>query len=150
MARLPASDTPVPVPSPVADGATSQEWDRLLQQVSRFPGDPYLLTVTAENRPHYGIVTVRWDVADRRLLVAAPSSWLGSAESGYCQVSLIWPPPEPDGRSLIVDGDACSTRDAGEKMLAIHPTRAVLYRPGQSRPGTDASCGSDCIPILSR
>lgn len=151
MARhLRTHDTSVPVPSSVPDGTTSEAWGQVHEQISRFPHDPYLLTVTTENRPHCGSVTVRWAADGRRLIAAAPSSWPGSAASGYCRVSLVWPPPQPDGHSLIIDGDARTAPGAGEEMLAIHPTRAVLYRRGPGRPGTDTSCSSDCIPILSR
>lgn len=155
MARqLHTSDAPVLAPSPVGEGAMSQAWGQLQEQTSRFLHDPYLLTVTAENRPHCGTVSVRWDADGRLLIAPAPSSWPGSAASGHCQVSLVWPPPQPDGHSLIIDGDARTVPGAGDgdgmEALEIHPTRAVLYRPGAGRPGSGASCGSDCIPILSR
>ncbi|MEO6887348.1 MAG: pyridoxamine 5'-phosphate oxidase family protein [Jatrophihabitantaceae bacterium] len=127
----------------------SEAWVQVQEQVSRFPGDPYLLTVTAENRPHCGSVAVRCDDARCLLIVPAPSSWPGSAASGYCQVSLVWPPPAPGGHSLIIDGDAHNVPGAGEQMLAIDPTRAVLYRRGPGLADPDASCSSDCIPILS-
>jgi len=124
---------------------TTEPLTQLQEQIARFYRDPYLLTVTADNRPHCGTVTVQWDTSGRRLIAAAPSSWPGSAQSGHCQVSLLWPPPRPDGYSLIVDGDAALV-DA-EQVLTVRPTRAVLHRRGAGRPGAGASCSSDCIPI---
>jgi hypothetical protein len=42
-------------------------------------------------------------------------------------VTLLWPPPEPGGYSLIVDGEAEVT-DAGDETvhLGVVPTRALL------------------------
>jgi hypothetical protein len=61
-------------------------------------------------------------------------------------VSLLWPPAEPGGYSLIVDGTAAA--GVREGRLAVTPTRAVLHRPasapGDARPG----CSADCVPIL--
>jgi len=72
------------VASPAAD-ATTEPLNQLQEQIARFYRDPYLLTVTADNRPRCGTVTVQWDASGRRLIAAAPSSWPGSAQSGYCQ-----------------------------------------------------------------
>ena len=59
-------------------------------------------------------------------------------------VSLLWPPNEPGGYSLIVDGEATCDGDT----VAIAPTRAVLHRPGPS-PDPQSSCTADCIPITA-
>lgn len=146
---LRTANAPAPATPPGGNNATPEGWGQLHEQIARSGRDPYLLTVTADNRPHCATVTVQWDTSGRRLITAAPSSWPGSAESGYCQVSLVWPPPQPDGYSLIIDGDAATTASGGKQMIAIGPTRAVLYRRGPSLPGTDTSCSSDCIPVLS-
>lgn len=124
----------------------SEPLDRLREQIAECTTEPYLLSVTQSNRPHCGSARPGWDVANLRLTVDAPSSWPGSAASGYCQVSLVWPPAQLGGYSLIVDGTAAEYEPA---RLAIAPTRAVLYRPGPAQTSDGSSCGSDCIPILS-
>jgi hypothetical protein len=118
--------------------------DRLREQISGFATEPYLLTVTAANRPHCGTVTVAWNVSGQ-LLVDAPSSWPGSAESGHSVVSLLWPPEQPGGYSLIVDGTADHVES---KKLTVTVTRGVLHRRGQPEPGGSTSCGHDCVPLF--
>lgn len=113
-----------------------------------FPTDPYLLSVTATREPHCGTVTVRWE--DNTVLVAPPSSWPASEADGNRQISLLWPPAEPGGYSLIVDGTATSTQRDGAPALSITVTKAVLHRRGPAPEGNDSSCGSDCVPIFKR
>ncbi len=51
-------------------------------------------------------------------------------------VTLVWPPLETDGYSLIVDGDASID---GETVV-IRPTGAVLHRPARpSPPATESA-----------
>ena len=59
-------------------------------------------------------------------------------------VALLWPPAEPGGYSLIVDGDATTADD----RLVVAPTKAVLHRPGPPPPAAAASgCTSDCVRV---
>ena len=62
--------------------------------------------------------------------------------------TLLFPPPEPRGYSLIVDGTARTTDDG----FVLEPATAVLHRPADhADPGTphthDAGCGHDCRPV---
>ena len=50
-------------------------------------------------------------------------------------VSLLWPPFEPGGYSLISDGVA---RDLGDERMAFSPTKAVLHRPAAGQRGERA------------
>lgn len=124
--------------------------DDIRAKIAEFPGDPYLLTVTAEQRPHCGTVAVSWEAGGTRMVVPAPSSWSGSDAAGLRQVSLLWPPAAPGGYSLIIDGDADAVRQDGETFLALTPRKAVLHRRGTPAAGTTSSCGSDCMPLLRR
>ena len=45
--------------------------------------------------------------------------------SGHDTVTLLWPPPQPDGYTLIVDGQARCDGDA----VHVIPASAVLHRP---------------------
>ena len=117
----------------------------LREEASKFTTEPYLLTVDGEHRPHCITTSITWREA--RIIVRAPSEWNASEAAGHKDVSLLWPPAETGGYSLIVDGvaDACWVAD--EMMLMIDPTRAVLHRAGRaSDPGS--SCSSDCVSIL--
>jgi hypothetical protein len=122
---------------------------RLGDEIDRAGRDPYLLTVTGDDRPHCTCVPAVWDGS--RLLVTAPGTWTASEALGRRYVTLLWPPATPGGYSLIVDGTADALDIDGQRMLALTPTRAVLHRRGQPSGPTAPSgttCRSDCIPIL--
>lgn len=123
------------------------ELDRLRIELANCPTDAYLLSVTAEHRPHCGVVTVSWDESGTRLLVQAPSSWPGSAAAGLSTVTLLWSPATQGGYSLIVDGTAEAVSEA---VLAVTVTRAVWHRRGAPTSPGSSTCGSDCKPILGK
>jgi hypothetical protein len=63
---------------------------------------------------------------------------------------LLWPPREPGGYSLIVDGRAEVTdaddSDDGTARLLVVPTRALLHRNADpSTPGSATGCLHDCV-----
>jgi hypothetical protein len=66
-------------------------------------------------------------------------------------VTLLWPPPEPGGYSLIVDGIAelSDPQDsAGDETvdLGVVPTRALLHREADAdSPGAAKGCLHDCV-----
>jgi hypothetical protein len=60
-------------------------------------------------------------------------------------VSLFWPPAEPGGYALIVNGTAASEqRPAGVATAEITVTKSVLHRPGLKPDDSDGPCASDC------
>jgi hypothetical protein len=119
--------------------------DRLRAEIRSRTSDPYLLTVTSTGRPHCGTVTVTWDAPDGRLTVwPLPGTWTEAEAAGYRQVSLLWPPAEPGGYTLMADGTG-GRGQAGTLIVTV--TRAVLHRRGPAPLGSSASCGSDCIPL---
>lgn len=65
------------------------------------------------------------------------------------RISLMWPPSEPEGYTLIVNGDADPAASGLGATGALDLTigRAVLHRPGEVPPGSTV-CGSDCIPLV--
>jgi hypothetical protein len=113
--------------------------DALRDEISRF-GFAYLLTVSADDRPHSTAVTVQWDADE--LVVPAGNRTVANATDRPL-VSLVWPPTEDEGFSLIVDADATSstTTADGKRWLRLRPTSAVLHRPASSG-------GSDCVPVF--
>jgi hypothetical protein len=69
-------------------------------------------------------------------------------------VSLLWPPNDPDGYSLIVDATVTATAGTGEgegdNVVRLQPTRAVLHRPAPEGATLAPGCGADCIPLTGR
>jgi hypothetical protein len=116
--------------------------DRLREEVSRFGSSPYVLTVNGTGGPHAVSTAVSWEGDGLVTAVGARTSANASERS---LVSLLWPPFEPGGYSLIVD----ATAELDGELLRLRPTKAVLHRTAASGfEPSSASCGSDCIPIL--
>ncbi|SBS78400.1 conserved hypothetical protein [uncultured Mycobacterium sp.] len=59
--------------------------------------------------------------------------------------TLLWPPAERGGYSLIVDGRG----ELADDSLRVIPQRAVLHRPAQPNIPTGSGCGGDCLPLGS-
>lgn len=117
--------------------------DAVRAAAGKFGHPPYLLTVTPGLQPHCRVVTVSWSAGGDRVVVSPPPrDWRESLARGHIRATLLWPPDEPGGYSLILDGDA-----TGENELVIEATRAVLHRPGAPAAPINPSCGSDCIPL---
>lgn len=108
-------------------------------------GFGYLITVGADLRAH--TVAVRPVLSDGLLRVdgLGRRTWANLAERPL--VSLVWPPTEDGGYTLIVDGSATLTEDAA----VLTPAHAVLHRPADhtaDRPAAGStSCGNDCVPL---
>lgn len=63
------------------------------------------------------------------------------------EVTLLWPPREPGGYSLIVDGAAEVSDGTGETAhLDVVPTRALLHRDADpDSPEAAKGCLHDCV-----
>jgi hypothetical protein len=63
------------------------------------------------------------------------------------EVTLLWPPPEPGGYSLIVDGRAEATdSDSETARFGVVPTRALLHRDADPEsPEAAKGCLHDCV-----
>ncbi len=111
-------------------------------------GSGYLLTVDTSGAVK--VVTVDPVVEDGILLVRGPGRGTLANLARSATVTLAFPPREPRGFTLLVDG-------AGEvdgEDLRVTPSGAVLHRPrahadGPPPPGGgDAeACGNDCAPV---
>jgi hypothetical protein len=121
-------------------------WEQLHSEIDQAETDPYLLSVRGDGRPHCSCSEVSWDASG--LIVPAPSGWAASEDLGRQQVTLLWPPAQRSGYSLIVDGMAEGAEIEGQAMLVVAPTRAVLHRRGRAINPTGSTCQSDCIPIF--
>lgn len=110
--------------------------EELRDQIDRFGAYPYLVTVGDDGRPHTVGVDVAWD-GDQ--LVTGAGRRTAANVTDRPLVTLLWPPYEADGYTLIVDGDAALLADAEE--IAVTPTRAVLHKP-------TAGPGMNCVTVL--
>jgi hypothetical protein len=127
--------------------------DALRDEIGRAGAVTYLLTVNDNGRPHAVAVAVEWDGDELAMRVGRRSAATAAPRP---EVSLLWPPAQPGGYSLIVDGEAHGADGEGSTML-VRPTTAVLHRPaappGPSAAGAEGAekgCGSDCVPVLRR
>ncbi len=119
--------------------------DKLRAESVRFGANPYLLTQSDDGRPHAAAVSIEWQ-GDR--IVASTGSRSAANVAARPLLSLLWPPVEPGGYSLIVDGDGRVIGSGPDTRISVTPTRGVLHRPGTSAASTARGCGSDCIPLL--
>jgi hypothetical protein len=113
----------------------------LADAISHYGREAYLLTV-AQDGSHISNVTIELQggcigcsvgVSAARNIAHQPN------------VSLFWPPTEPGGYALIVNGTAASeNRRMGVTMAEITLTKSVLHRPGPRPDNSDGPCASDC------
>ena len=60
-------------------------------------------------------------------------------------VTLVWPPREPGGYTLIVDGRGQPADP--DTALKVVPSRAVLHRKAAPGTVTKPGCKDDCMPL---
>ena len=107
--------------------------------------DTAYLLISGEARPH--VVEVSPDLVDGVLVCDQPGRTARRVVGDRPAVSILMPPREPGGYSLIVDGDA--TLDADDRLRVV-PSTAVLHRASQHQGhdhGEATECGSDCRPL---
>jgi len=105
----------------------------------------YLVTVDDEYRVH--TVTVEPKLHEGVMDVGLIGGRTRKNVESRSNVTLLWPPSEPAGYSLIVDGRAEATdSDDDTAALRVVPTRALLHR--NADPGTPGSATGflhDCV-----
>jgi hypothetical protein len=103
----------------------------------------YLITVDDEYRAH--TVTVEPQLREATLDVGLIGGRTRNNLAQRADVTLLWPPTEPGGYSLIVDGSAEVTEAGAETArLTVVPTRALLHRDADS-PDAAKGCLHDCV-----
>ncbi|HUB12475.1 MAG TPA: hypothetical protein VMB34_10990 [Acetobacteraceae bacterium] len=116
----------------------------LAEAISHYGRNAYLLTV-AQDGPHTSQVTIELRGSSIGCAVGASAARNIAREPN---VSLLWPPTEPGGYALIVNGAAAGERRAsGDMMAEIALTRSVLHRPGPRPEDGDGPCANDCCRL---
>ena len=115
--------------------------DALREQLAQRQRPAYLITAGDAGPPHLVATFLRW--ADGAF--EAPSGrHTGRNVEQRPHASVVVPPDEPGGYSLIFDADVAV---AGE-VVRLTPTKAVLHRPAEGEVEGDAgACGHDCAPV---
>jgi hypothetical protein len=105
-------------------------------------GFAYLLTVSDDQRAH--AVAVQPVIREQALALGSLGNRTLANLGARPEVTLLFPPREQGGYSLIVDGRAST--DGGDTRVV--PGHAVLHRPADhATVPTDSSCGNDCLPV---
>jgi hypothetical protein len=102
----------------------------------------YLVTVDDAYRVH--TVTVEPELRERVLEVGQVGGKTRTNVENHCDVTLLWPPGDPAGYSLIVDGRAEVSDPDGAAVLRVTPTRALLHR-NAAESSSDAQ--HDCVVL---
>ena len=123
---------------------------RLAETLAEYPYG-YLLTTSGGR---VKAVTITATVLDDRVIIPTGSNGSARNLAENSTATLLFPPTQHHGYSLIVDGSAAAT-DEGFTMT---PDRAVLHRPADHNDEVtdpqggvahthDSTCGHDCRPI---
>lgn len=113
----------------------------LAEAISHYGREAWLLTV-AKDGPHSSPVTI--ELRDGNIACALGASAANNI-AHQPNVSLFWPPTEPGGYALIVNGAATGERrPTGVTMAEIALTKSVLHRPGARQEDSDGPCANDC------
>jgi hypothetical protein len=131
---------PSTVRNKIAPMSIKVDLDQLAGTLGDYPTG-YLITVSDDHRAH--TVAVDPQLNDGVLDVGAVGNSTRRNICGHPDATLLWPPAEPGGYSLIVDGRGELTDDS----LRVIPQRAVLHRPAQPNTPTASGCGDDCVPL---
>lgn len=106
---------------------------------------PYAYLITVDNGYRVHTVTVEPQLREATLDVGLIGGRTRNNLAQRADVTLLWPPAEPGGYSLIVDGTAeLSEAGAETARLTVVPTRALLHRDADS-PDAAKGCLHDCV-----
>lgn len=100
----------------------------------------YLITVGTDHRAH--AIAVQPVLSGGLFDLGTPGATTSRNLEQHDAVTLVWPPREPGGYSLIVDGAGILGAS-----LTVTPQRAVLHRPAGDAPAGPTGCPHDCVPL---
>jgi hypothetical protein len=100
----------------------------------------FLITVGGDNRPHTVMVTPV--LADGTLDVGEVGDKTAANIAGRDDVTVLWPPSQPGGYALMVDGRA----EPSAAGLRVIPVKALLHRKAHAgSPAAETGCLHDCV-----
>ena len=105
-------------------------------------GFAYLLTVTDDQRTRAVAVNLSAG-ADGLTFTDGLGRGTRANLAVRPDVTLLWPPADAAGYTLIADGRVTVTDDVAT-FVAEH---AVLHRPADHGASPETGCGSDCVPV---
>jgi hypothetical protein len=114
--------------------------DQLADALADF-GFGYLITVSDDHRAH--TVAVDPVLTGGVFELGSMGNSTRRNLDSHGVVTVLWPPKEPGGYTLIVDGRG---EFAGEALRVI-PERAVLHRRAAPGVATRPGCKDDCLPL---
>ncbi|WP_299561584.1 pyridoxamine 5'-phosphate oxidase family protein [uncultured Mycolicibacterium sp.] len=116
--------------------------DRLADVLGDYPFG-YLVSVGDDYRPH--TVAVEPTLRDGRLDLGPVGRHTRRNTARHPEVTVVWPPRQAGGYSLIVDARALP---ADGESLCVEPLRAVLHRRAAATGAATSPDGlHDCVPI---
>ena len=101
--------------------------------------------VTVDDGYHAHTVAVEPVLIDGNLDVGPIGKSTGKNLAKHDGVTLVWPPQETGGYTLIVDGNGQPTDS--DASLKVVPSRAVLHRKATPGAATKPGCTDDCVPL---
>jgi hypothetical protein len=121
----------------------------LRDEIAGRGGVAFFISVGSDGRPHTVQQAVRWADPDR--LVVHPGHGTVANAAARPLVTLLWPPTEAGGYSLIVDAKVVEVGGSGggDNLVAVQPTKAVLHRPARSDDPDVVAHGSDCVGVFT-
>ena len=103
----------------------------------------YLVTVDDGYKAH--TVAVDPVLADGVIDVGPVGGSTRRNLTAHNDVTLVWPPAQRGGYTLIVDGKGRPAK--ADSALQIVPGRAVLHRKAAPGAATKPGCKDDCVPL---
>ena len=120
----------------------------LRDEIDRQGPVAFFLSVGSDGRPHSVQLPVTW--VEPGQLVVHPGDGTVANAAARPLVSLLWPPTQSGGYSLIVDATVVATSGSGgANSVTVAPTKAVLHRRARADDPTAAAHGSDCVRVFS-
>jgi hypothetical protein len=99
----------------------------------------YLVTVSADARAH--VLSVWPEMAGGVIVVDGVGRHTQANAAVHPAVTLVFPPGEAGGYTLLVDG----TATVEGSTVTVDPASAILHRPAAGSDGRRA--GSDCVDV---
>lgn len=121
--------------------STKVDLDELADTMRDY-GFAYLLTVTDDQRTRAVAVTPS-PGADGLTFTDGLGRGTRANLAVRPDVTLLWPPADAGGYTLIADGRVTVTDDVAT-FVAQH---AVLHRPADHGASSAGGCGNDCVPV---